>query len=91
VGRRNGHILWARVSAGVEVSPFGTMSLCEIAESLIAEHGPLRLSEMVVLMRERGYKPKEHPHTTQAALRGAINRISGRFSKDQTGRWSVAI
>jgi hypothetical protein len=89
VGRRSGHILWARVSAGIAVSPFGTLSLCEIAESLIAERGPLRTAEIVAIMKERGYKPNEHPAATHNMMRGAINRISGRFVKDQAGRWSI--
>lgn len=90
VGRRNGHILWARVSAGVQVAVFGTMSLCEIAESLIADRGPMRLAEIAVLMKERGHKPDEPVNVTHDQLRNAMKRVSGRFVKDQAGRWKCA-
>jgi hypothetical protein len=87
VGRRNGHVLWARVSAGVQVAAFGTMSLCEIAESLITERGPMRLAEIVVLMKERGHKPDEPAAVTHDQLRNAMKRVSGRFLRDDAGKY----
>ena len=64
VGRRAGHVLWARREAAIEVSPFGTLTLPEIAEQLIGEYGPMRIMEIVARMKERGYRPQEPNQTT---------------------------
>jgi HB1, ASXL, restriction endonuclease HTH domain len=90
VGRRSGHILWSRTEAGIEPAVFGTLTTCEIAEQIIRERGPLRLMEIVMIMKERGYRPEEPNHTTYAIMRRSMTRISGRFVKDNRGRWGVA-
>ena len=66
------------------------MSMAEIAESLIGEFGPMRSTEIVARMKERGFRPEEPAAVTHATLRAAMTRISGRFAKDNLERWSVS-
>jgi hypothetical protein len=89
IGRRSGHVLWARNECEVDVCPFGSLTLPEIAEQLIAEHGPMRMMEIVVRMKERGYRPQEPNQTTYNILRRSMTRISGRFVRDEAGRWAT--
>jgi hypothetical protein len=90
VGRRNGQILWVRADAEIESSPFSALTLCEIAEQLIGEHGPLRVPEMVAYMRDRGYRPDQSGRYTGSLMRQALLRVNGRFVKDVSDRWMVA-
>lgn len=89
VGRKNGHVLWASQAAKVTVSPFGGACLTDIAEQLLRELGPMRVPELVVAMRERGYRPDEKPNATAANVLRAITRFSGRFERGIDGRWTV--
>lgn len=88
VGRRNGQVLWAAQGAKVEACPFGGATMAQIAEQLIRERGPMHITEMVVAMRERGYRPAEKPSQTSAVMRRAMTRFSGRFAKEKDGRWT---
>jgi hypothetical protein len=90
VGRRNGHVLWAAQAANVDASPFGGATLADIAEQLIRELGPMRVREIVVVMKERGHRQHEKDRDTASAVLRAINRFSGRFVKQADGRWAVA-
>jgi len=90
VGRRNGHVLWATPTAKVEVCPFGGATLADIAEQLLREHGPMRVSELVVEMKERGYRPDEKPGQTARNMLRALTRFSGRFERGEDGRWQTA-
>ena len=89
VGRHNGHVLWVRAESPLRAGPFGSMTLAEIAEQLIRQHGPMRVPEIVASMREAGYKPDESPRRTAVLLRQALGKISGRFVKDDLARWSA--
>lgn len=89
VGRHNGHILWAKPDAQLEPEVFCGMSLVEIAAQLIGEYGPMRYTEIVARMRERGYRPNEKPAETYDQLRRAMVRVSGRFVKDDGDKWTL--
>jgi hypothetical protein len=90
VGRRQGRLLWALKESSVELAPFGTLTLYEIAETLIKEFGPMRENEIAARMRERGYKSEYSGALLHGKLRSAMMRIGGRFVKDQAGRWAAS-
>jgi hypothetical protein len=90
VGRQGGHVLWALQGAKVVECPFGGKTLPDIAEQLLREHGPMNIAELVVKMRERGYRPSENPRQTHANMLRGLTRFSQRFSKTAEGRWSIA-
>jgi hypothetical protein len=64
------------------------MKTADIVELLLHECGPMRAAELVVLMRERGYKPGGNPHQLLNAVKCALQRHPQRFS-ETAGKWSL--
>jgi len=54
------------------------------------EVGPLTATELVVNLKERGYRPDDDPRVLLVSLRDAFKRHRGRFSRGEDGRWIVA-
>lgn len=89
VGRSRGHVLWAFKNSAVEVSPFAAKTMAQIILEVIHERGPMRVTELTVLLKERGYRPEEPKQTTYNTILAALTRFNGRFMKDAVGRWGV--
>jgi hypothetical protein len=87
---QNGRVLWAMADAEIEVSEFGQVALVDVAESMLQKHGPMRPAELVVAIRETGYRADADPHATMAAVRQLLRRHTARFKQGEDGRWGVA-
>jgi len=65
------------------------MKLSDAAEVVLGEVGPLTAAEIVVNLKERGYRPDDDPHLLLNSLRDAFKRNRGRFERGEGGRWMV--
>jgi hypothetical protein len=90
VCRKNGQVWWAARELETPDSPFGAMTVADICEQLFAELGPMRVTEVVLAMRERGYRLDDKPQHTAAVVLRALTRYTGRFERGGDGRWSAA-
>jgi hypothetical protein len=91
VGRdEKGCVLWASVHAKVEASAFAAMPLTEVAEMLLRERGPMRLTELVVTMQQAGFRRGAEPRQLMQSLRWANKRYPGRFEVGEDGCWKFA-
>ncbi len=84
-----GHVLWAVPGLHVEDTEFGAMSLPEAAEKVLRETGPLKLLELVIELRRRGFRPHREPSKLMHSLKVAARTYPGRFSVGDDGRWAV--
>ena len=58
--------------------------------SLIRHAGrPLRLIEIAVALRDKGYRADHLPHTVCTAVRTMFRRCPERFIQGEAGRWWV--
>lgn len=86
---QRGRVLWAAGDSKIEVEPYGQASLVDMAESMLQKHGPLKPAELVVAIRETGYRADADPHATMAAVRQLLRRYTKRFSRGDDGRWTA--
>jgi hypothetical protein len=86
---QKGRVLWAAGDSKIEAEPYGQASLVDMAEAMLQKHGPLRPAELVVAIRETGYRADADPHATMAAVRQLLRRYTKRFSRGKDGRWQV--
>lgn len=86
---QRGRVLWAASDAKIEESEFGQAALVDVAEAMLQKHGPMMPAELVVCIRETGYRADADPHATMAAVRQLLRRYTARFKRGEDGRWSV--
>jgi hypothetical protein len=67
------------------------MTIADAAELVLSESGPLTATEIVVGLRERGYRADADPRTLLTTFRYAMKRNRERFTRDDSGRWAVAV
>lgn len=76
--------------AVVSVKQMDTGSLAEYTHNLLSEAGrPLTVTELVVAMRERGYRADQTPDTLRRAIRDMFKRYPGRFARGKDGAWEA--
>lgn len=84
-----GCVLWAAAGFHVTDSPFGAMSLVDVAEAVLRDAGPLWPTELVLTIRERGYRSDADPRKLLNSLQSSLKRNRERFACGDDGRWSV--
>ncbi|MCI0379107.1 MAG: hypothetical protein L0215_15975 [Gemmataceae bacterium] len=89
VRRANGNVLWAAAGCRTPDTLYGAQSLTEVAADVLRASGPLRVAELLVAIRERGYRADADPHKLLTSLVSDLKRNPGRFRRDKAGRWSV--
>ena len=83
--------LYVLATAMIEDGPIETKSLAEVADEIMREaNRPLKVSEIAVMMRERGYRADNVPQTLMRSIRDTFKRYRGRFSPGKDGRWAVS-
>lgn len=87
---QKGRVLWAAGDSKIEAAPYGQASLVDMAEAMLHKHGPLKPAELVVAIRETGYRADADPHATMAAVRQLLRRYTKRFKRGGDGRWQVS-
>lgn len=86
---QSGRVLWAVKGANIAPCPFGPKPLTDIAEEMLQERGPMSPTELVVAIKETGYRPDASPQQLLATLRQSVRRYPARFAKGEDGRWSA--
>jgi hypothetical protein len=84
-----GRVEWAAAGTVTADNPYGAMALTEVAEIVLREHGPMTPAELVVNIRESGYRADADPRRMVASLRQSVRRYPGRFEVGDDGRWSA--
>lgn len=85
-----GHVHWAAAGSEVVDEPIAAMNIADATELALSEAGPLTATEIVVGLKERGYRPDADPRTLLSTFRYAMKRNRGRFQRDDSGRWNLA-
>ncbi len=89
---KTGHqeTMYALATSAVDDGPIDTKSLPEVTEEILREAGrPLKVVEIAVAMRERGYRSNNVPNTLMRAIRDMFKRYPGRFQVGKDGRWAA--
>jgi hypothetical protein len=78
-------------SAELEVSddPIAVLSYGDATERVLMEKGPLTPVEIVVALKESGYKPHDDPRSMLRSLMDSFKRNRKRFSRGEDGRWTA--
>jgi hypothetical protein len=87
---QRGRVLWVAGDSKIEAEPYGQASLVDMAETILQKYGPMRPAELVVAIRETGYRADADPHATMAVVRQLLRRYTKRFNRGGDGRWGVA-
>jgi hypothetical protein len=82
-----GIVHWAASECEVIDEPIAAMTMADAAEVVLSEMGPLTSAEIIVNLKERGYRPDDDPRVLLTSLREAIKRNAKRFSRDEDGKW----
>jgi len=86
----NGCVHWAAAECEVEDEPIAAMSIADAAAVVLEESGPLTAVEIVVSLKERGYRADADPRMLLRTLQYSFKRNRGRFVRDGS-RWATAI
>jgi len=86
---QRGRVLWAAGDSKIEAEPYGQASLVDMAETILQKNGPMRPAELVVAIRETGYRADADPHATMAAVRQLLRRYTKWFKQGGDGRWTM--
>jgi hypothetical protein len=81
-------VYWAAAGVEVAAEPHGVRPMAEVAAEVLRDVGPLTMAELVVALREQGYRAEEDPRKTMASL-GVMLRKGRKFKRDGK-RWTVA-
>jgi hypothetical protein len=82
--------LYVLAESAVTEGPVETKTLAEVTAEILAESSrPLKVTEIVVMMRARGYRADNVPGTLARAVRDMFKRYRGRFARGKDGRWAV--
>ena len=86
-----GHVYWAHPDCQTADSPIAAMSIADATEHVLAAAGrPLNNAEIVVALKEAGYKPEADPRSLMLTLRSSFKRNKGRFKRGEGGRWMAS-
>lgn len=86
--KASGRVLWAVPSLVVAKTPFGVRTAASVAEEVLRECGPMATLELLVEMRERGYRADQHPRKMLATVQGILYR-NKQFRREGK-RWAVS-
>lgn len=84
-----GQLLWAAAGCEVDQSPLTALPLPGAISEVLGERGPLAVAEIVVALKEAGYRPEADPRILLRSVREVFNRGGGRFERQEGGKWSV--
>jgi hypothetical protein len=85
-----GIVHWAAAECEVTDEPIAAMSMADAAEVILGEVGALTATELVVALKERGYRPDDGPRVMLNSLRDAFKRNRARFLRREDGRWQLS-
>lgn len=87
VKKRGATVFWG--APDCKATQDGTLELPTIAdatEAAIREHGPLRLVEILVYLKEHGHPCDDDPKVAMRPIYQVLRRNKGRFGLDNEGR-----
>jgi hypothetical protein len=85
-----GIVHWAHPDCDVAYGPIDAMTIVDAARQVLEESGPLSPTEIVVNLKERGYREDADPRMLLQTLREAIKRNREKFVKSDGGKWALA-
>jgi len=83
-----GHVYYAAPECKTNYGPLEAMNIVDAASFILEECGPLTATEIIVTLKERGYRPDDDPRILLRTLRYAFKRNRKRFSRGEDGRWT---
>jgi hypothetical protein len=78
-----------KIFRGRPGTPFGKLGYAAAVERILMEGKAMRIAELVVELRARGYRAAATPQTMQVSVGGAFSRHPTRFSQDANSKWRV--
>lgn len=84
-----GHVYYAAPECQTNYGPLEAMNIVDAARYILEERGPLTSAEIIVTLKERGYRPDDDPRGLLRTLRYAFKRNRGRFQRGEDGRWQI--
>lgn len=84
-----GHVYYAAPECETTYGPLEALNIVDAARLILEESGPLTSAEIVVTLKERGYRPDDDPRILLRTLRYAFKRNRKRFVRAEDGRWNL--
>lgn len=84
------YALWIASESHVEEGPIETRSLHEVVAQVLVEEGPRTVVEIVVGMRQRGYRTDATPEGLARAVRDMLKRYRGKFVRGKSAKYELA-
>lgn len=78
-----------KIARGAPGTPLKQLGYAAAVERILMEGKAMRIAELMVELKERGYKPAATPQVMRVAIGGAFSRHPTRFSQDDNGKWRV--
>jgi hypothetical protein len=85
-----GFVHWAAAELEVTDDPIAVLSYGDATERVLMAKGPLTPVEIVVALKESGYKPHDDPRSKLRSLMDSFKRNRKRFHRGVDGRWSIS-
>ena len=89
VRRTAQQVYWAVPEFKEIESEYGAQTLRSIAEQVLRKRGPMRVTEIVVVIQSKGYRPDADPRVLARSLGTTMSHCPERFSYGKDGRWGV--
>jgi hypothetical protein len=84
-----GIVHWAHPDCPVAHGPIDALNIVDAARQVLEEAGPLSQAEIVVNLKERGYREDTDPRVLLRTLRYAFKRNREKFVRGEGGKWQV--
>ncbi len=90
---KTGHMetMYIKAESVVSEGPVESKPLAEMTHEILTAAGrPMTVTELIIAMREQGYRKEALPNTLRRAVRDMFKRYPGRFARGKDGAWEIA-
>jgi hypothetical protein len=77
------------IKRGLPGTPLKKLGYAAAVERVLMEGKAMRIAEVVMELKSRGYRPAATPQAMSVSVSGAFSRHPTRFSQDDNGKWRV--
>jgi hypothetical protein len=70
-------------------APFSELTLTEAAERILRDNEPMRLTQLILEIQQRGCRRGDNPRRIASSLRSAFRYHKNRFILDRQHRWRL--
>jgi hypothetical protein len=70
-------------------TPINQLCYGAAAERVLLDGKPLRMTELILELKGRGFRPGKCPRVMAVTMSGTLHRHASRFAQDNAGKWRV--